>query len=703
MRNFSLFIVLILFSGNLIAQVKLSALFADNMVLQQQFEAPFWGWANAGEIVVVKGSWNNTAIEVVTKADGKWSLKLPTTKAGGPYFVTINEDTLYNVMIGEVWICSGQSNMQWALSQTDSTGHEIEKADFPNIRFFYVARDNADEPIKDCYGKWEVCGPESAATFSAIAYYFGKELYNELDIPIGLVHTSWGGSTAQAWTNYKVLEATQEGKYYIEKYKKKINNSSPGILPRNHQSPSGLYNAMLHPLIPFGIRGAIWYQGESNTGEHYIYRDLMETMISNWREEWGQGDFPLYFVQLAPFDYKVPLIGAALRDAQRKTLDIPNTGMAVTMDIGDPEDIHPANKRDVGKRLAAWALNKDYGKDIVYSGPLYNSYEMEGACIRVFFDHVINGLESNGEELSHFEIAGENKVFYPARTTIEDKSVLVTSADVAKPLAVRYAFHNTDVPNLYNKEGFPASSFRTDDWEIFTDNVEIICDYLKEEDVFLITLEGGDRTTGIRYTTDGSDPAENTMIYAKPFKIKESVVVKARAYLNDTPSEALKVSEVLRHLAVGKTVTYFQEYHQRYSGGGDLALVNGIRGSDEYHDGNWQGFRGKDVELVIDLEKEKTISRIATGFLQDQGSWILFPEKVEYYGSKDGDQFKKLGEVNNEISKKEKGSIVQDFTLNITSGKYRYLKIFAQKLSLPEWHSGAGNDAWLFLDEIIVE
>jgi hypothetical protein len=606
-------------------------------------------------------------------------------------------------MIGEVWVCSGQSNMQWRLSQTDSAEQEIEKADFPYIRLFYVARDNADEPKKDCYGKWEACSPESAATFSAVAYYFGKELYNELGVAIGLIHTSWGGSTAQAWINYQVLQSTHEGIYYIEEYKQKISNSSPGILARNHESPSGLYNAMLHPLIPYSIRGAIWYQGEANTGEHYMYRDLMETMISNWRKEWGQGDFPFYYVQLAPFDYKIPLIGAALRDAQRKSLDIPNTGMAVTLDIGDPDDIHPLNKKDVGKRLAVWALNKDYGKDIVYSGPLYSSYEIEGSGVRIFFDHAANGLESNGEELSHFEIAGEDKVFYPGRAVIEGKSVLVTSTDVANPVAIRYAFHNCDEPNLFNKNGFPASSFRTDNWEIFTDNVEVICAYLKEEDLFLITLEGGDRTTAIRYTTDGSDPETNTMIYVEPFKIKESGVIKARAYLNNTPSLAMQTSEILKHLAVGKTVSYLHEYHQRFPSGGDLALVNGITGSEKYYDGNWQGFRGNDIEIIIDLGEEYSINSLSAGFLQDQGSWILFPEKLEYYGSQDGHNFDKLGEVINEIPNNEKGAIIQEFTLNNITGAYRYIKVQASKLSLPNCHSGAGNDAWFFMDEIVVE
>ena len=703
MKKLSLLPILLLFASTLFAQLELPALFSDNMVLQQQFEAPFWGWANTGEIVIAKGSWNNTAIEVETNTNGKWSLKLPTPKAGGPYIVTINEDTLHNVMIGEVWICSGQSNMQWALDKSMNGQEEIPSANYPNIRLFYVSRDNADEPSKDCYGKWEMCTPESAKTFSAVAYYFGKELNGELNVPVGLIHTSWGGSTAQAWTNYQVLQSTHEGRYYIEKYKEKINNTTPGILPRNHESPSGLYNAMLHPLIPYSIRGAIWYQGESNRWEHYLYRDLMETLISSWREEWGQGDFPFYYVQLAPFEYNIPLIGAALRDAQRISLDIPNTGMAVTIDIGDPEDIHPLNKKDVGKRLAVLALNKVYRKDIAYSGPLYNGYEMEGNSIRIFFDYVLNGLESNGEELSHFEIAGEDKVFYPASATIESKSVLVTSPDVANPLAVRYAFHNADEPNLFNKEGFPASSFRTDDWEIFTDNVEVFCEYLMEEDLFLITMEGGDRTTAIRYTTDGSEPEENTMIYVEPFKVKESGVIKARAYLNNTPSLDLQMNKILMHLAVGKTATYLHKYNQRFPGGGDLALVNGITGSEEFSDGNWQGFNGKDIEIIIDLGEEYRINSLSASFLQNQGYWILFPEKLEYFGSQDGHNFDKLGEVVNEIPKNEKGAIKQEFTLNNVAGTYRYIEVRASKLMLPTWHSGAGNDAWLFIDEIVVE
>ena len=454
--NFKIFgptlsLLFFLLTSNISAQVTLPSIFNDNMVLQQNFEAPIWGWAEPGSEIIVSGSWSRMpARTAIADKDGKWVVKLKTTSAGGPYYVYINDIAIENVMLGEVWICSGQSNMQWALEQSEDAEEEIDKADFPSMRLFYVARDNADEPSKDCYGKWEVCNPETAKSFSAVAYYFGKEIYKDLDVPVGLIHTSWGGSTAQAWTNYNILQSSPEGQYYIEKYKEKIAKATPGVVPRNHQTPSGLYNAMLHPLIPFGIRGAIWYQGESNTEEHYLYKNLMNTMISNWRDEWGQGDFPFYFVQLAPFNYQMDFIGAALRDAQRESLEILNTGMAVTMDIGNPDDIHPLNKKDVGNRLALWALANTYEKeDLVYSGPLYKSMQIDGKQIILNFDHMGSGLLCKGKELTHFTMAGDDKVFYPATAKIENNTLVVSSKKVKNPVAVRFAFENGDEPNLF--------------------------------------------------------------------------------------------------------------------------------------------------------------------------------------------------------------------------------------------------------------
>ena len=463
------FYIIITFSTSLFAQVSTPSFISSNMVLQQKFEAPIWGWAKPGSEIAVTGSWDNVKYETTSDDNGDWLVKIKTPTAGGPYTLTINDSTLTNVLIGEVWLCSGQSNMQWALNDTENAEEEVANADYPEIRLFYAARDNAREPNKDVYGQWDECKPKVAGTFSAVAYYFGKELHKELNAPIGLLHFSWGGSTAQAWTNPEVLKTTPEGRFYLEKFEEKIKSTPPGELPRNYRDPGANYYGLISPLIPYGIKGVIWYQGENNVFEHELYRNLFETMIKDWRDEWGEGEFPFYFVQLAPYNYSQDLVGAALRDAQRESLEIPNTGMVVTLDIGNPENIHPQNKLDVGKRLSLWALAKTYGKDdIVYSGPIYKSMEVEGGKIKINFDYVVSGLYCKGDKLTCFTIASDNKVFHPADAVIDGNTVVVSSDEVKNPVSVRFAFENADEPNLFNKEGLPASTFRTDNWKIIT-------------------------------------------------------------------------------------------------------------------------------------------------------------------------------------------------------------------------------------------
>ena len=464
------------FSISSFAQIHLPSFISDNMVLQQNFEAPIWGWADPGTHISISPSWDNTNYQTSADYNGNWFVKIATPSAGGPYSIIINKDTLVNVMIGEVWVCSGQSNMQWALNQSENADEEVQNANYPEIRLFYAARDNARSPNKDVYGQWDECKPKVASTFSAVAYYFGRELFKKLHVPIGLLHFSWGGSTVQAWTNPEVLKTTPEGKYYLEKFKEKIKNTPPGELPRNYRDPGANFYGLIKPLIPYGIRGVIWYQGENNVFEHQLYRNSFETMIKDWRDEWGEGDFPFYFVQLAPYNYSQKLVGAALRDAQRKSLDIPNTGMVVTLDIGNPDNIHPKDKMDVGKRLSLWALAKTYDeKNIVYSGPIYKSMKIvrqtpngEISKIRITFDHIGSGLYCRGEKLTCFTIAGSDSIFYPANAVIDNNTILVSSDEVKNPVAVRFAFENTDEPNLFNKEGLPASTFRTDDWKIIT-------------------------------------------------------------------------------------------------------------------------------------------------------------------------------------------------------------------------------------------
>ncbi|MCF8373819.1 MAG: chitobiase/beta-hexosaminidase C-terminal domain-containing protein [Bacteroidales bacterium] len=687
------------------SQITLPSIFADNMVLQQNFEAPIWGWAKPGTEISVSGNWSRMpAQSTIADEDGKWMLKLKTFSAGGPFEVYINDIILRNVMIGEVWICSGQSNMQMPLSQSEGSKTEIQNVANPNLRLFYVARDNSDEPNRDCYGKWVECTPESAETFSAVAYYFGKEINNELNVPVGLIHVSWGGSSAQAWINYNILQSTPEGKFYIEHYKEKIDKTSPGILPRDHQSPASLYNGMLKPLIPYGIAGAIWYQGEANTNEHQMYKNLMETMIDNWRDEWGQGDFPFYYVQLAPFNYDKEIIGAALRDAQRRALDIPNTGMAVIMDIGNPKDIHPTNKKDVGHRLSLWALANTYRKDgLVYSGPLYKSMKVEGKKIRIYFDHIGGGLVCKGEKLSHFTIAGNDRIFHPAEAFIEKNTILVSSKEVKNPIAVRFAFNNGDEPNLFNREGLPASTFRTDNWKISTETAMISSEYNSVIEKFLVKVEEKPGWE-IRYTLDGKEPTNLSEKYFKPITIAGDATIKAKVFVDGEPSILTSDAKIEKHLATGKKISYKNKYHEQYTAGGEFALVNSLFGSTNFKDGNWQGFFGKDMEVVIDLGKPMNIEEVKLNCLQVVDSWIVLPKQVEVYIPDDGEKFTKVAALDHEVPAALTEEFVHEFDSKFKTVETRFIKVIAKNYGpLPEWHQSAGSDSWLFVDEIVVK
>lgn len=638
----SLLVLFIFFIFTASAEIRLPAIIADNMVLQQQSSDPIWGWASPGEQISVTGSWAN-GVTVKTQAgeNGKWMVSIHTPKAGGPYTLTIKGDetiVLKNVMIGEVWVCSGQSNMEmpvsgWPGASILNSAKEISAADYPNIRLFTVKRKVAFKPQENCTGSWSECSPQTVKNFSATAYFFGRQLYKKLKVPVGLIHSSWGGTVAEAWTSSsalrklggfdKALNTVDSIQNHLNEIRKKdeenaklwdqksnyinlqyshtdfndaewktmqlpdhwedaglpgidgivwfrkvvnipaswagkdltldlgpiddeditwfngkevgairkegfwaksrsytvpgsvvktgkntiairvtdlrgnggiygdkksmqlypVNESpdqgislagdwkykvavvkQPSNLGENPNTPSVLFNGMIAPLIPFGIRGAIWYQGEANVGRADQYAKLFPAMIADWRNRWSRGDFPFYFVQIAPYPYGGNgMQAAALRDAQRKSLRVPHSGMVVTLDIGDTTNIHPANKEEVGRRLSLWALNKIYGQsDIVYSGPLYNSMQVKGNKAIISFTHTDGGLMTKGGPLNSFEIAGANGQFVPAKARIQDNQVVVQSDEVDHPTAVRYGWRDTAVPHLFNEAGLPASSFSTE-------------------------------------------------------------------------------------------------------------------------------------------------------------------------------------------------------------------------------------------------
>lgn len=451
-------ILVLLFLGistALSAKVSLPALFTDHMVLQQKSEVAVWGWAAPLEKVIVIGSWNNKPVEAVADSYANWKVSLQTPAAGGPYTVTIlgsNTIVLQDVLIGEVWLCSGQSNMEWsAKAGIDNATQEVLNANFPNIRFFDVANRSANVPQLDVSGTWTSCTPETMSEFSAIGYFFGRELYQNLNVPIGLINSSWGGTPAETWVNAEVIandKALAAAATKIEQ------------LPWCPEKPGQTYNAMIAPLIPYAIAGVLWYQGETNVRNYEVYEHLLSTLIQNWRNEW-QRDLPFYYVQIAPYKYGDDDKGVQVREAQRKVLAVPNTGMVVVSDIGNIDDIHPRNKLDVGKRLANWALSKTCGKEgITVSGPLYRDLKKEGNKIRLSFDYADSGLTCKGGDCTHFELAGSNGKFVPATAVIDGKTILVSAEGIKDPTAVRFGWSNTAEPNLFNTEGLPASSFQ---------------------------------------------------------------------------------------------------------------------------------------------------------------------------------------------------------------------------------------------------
>lgn len=625
-----------------VANIRLPAIISSGMVLQQKSEDPFWGWASPHEEVVIKASWmDGHSMKTRADSNGKWMVKIKTPAAGGPYTITIKGDStivLTDVLIGEVWLCSGQSNMEmpvsgWPGASLKNSASEIKDAQYPNIRLFTVKRDAAIIPHQDCSGSWSPCTPTTVAGFSATAYFFGRQLYRHLKVPIGLIHSSWGGTVAEAWTSAKALrklgdfdsalnhinavrgqvaKLQEEDKQNLQKwnmalsqvnseYEKPGFNASgwkvmklpttwesagypnldgivwfrkvivlpaswsgknleldlgpiddeditwfngervggiekmgywaanrtytvpgrlvkpgknviavrvtdmsgsggiygkpemlkiqpvkgfqgqpiglagdwkyhvavikqPSHVPDDPNTPSVLFNGMIKPLIPFEIKGAIWYQGEANVGRAAQYDTLFQAMIEDWRSRWKEGAFPFYFVQIAPFPYGGNgMQSAALRDAQRRCLKLPNTGMAVTLDIGDTTNIHPANKQEVGRRLSLWALANTYGGNgIVFSGPLYKAIEIRNDSAVISFSHTDGGLVAKGGELTFFEVAGKDGRFMKAKAVIRGNTVVVWSKNVPSPVAVRYAWTDKAVPHLFNEAALPASTFTTE-------------------------------------------------------------------------------------------------------------------------------------------------------------------------------------------------------------------------------------------------
>lgn len=457
------------------AKIKVAPILGNDMVLQRNTEVKLWGKANPNEKLTIATGWDKEKVKTVSNAKGDWMVKVKTIDAGGPYAITIasqNEKiTLENVLLGEVWLCSGQSNMEdpiagFPYQPVNGSNDLLLEADNSNIRLFSLNKSFTKEPQDSCVGDWAAASAESVAKFSAVGYLYAKQLQKKLQVPVGMICSSWGGSRIEAWMSKETIDNLPDAiKQNIQKT----------LGPNKNLTSlcSGMYNGMIAPILNYSIKGAIWYQGESNIGNYRDYAVLMVAMVNNWRKDFNQGTFPFYYVQIAPYSYNgsKAISSALLREEQLKVLPmIPNSGMISTMDIGEENCIHPAEKVTVAKRLVYWALSETYGfKGISYMNPTYKSMSVKDNKAILSFDNAPNGMTSYSKPIECFEVAGNDSVYYPAESKIDlgSKQLYVWSSKVKEPVAIRYGFSNFPKTSgyLYNTAGLPVSSFRTDNWE----------------------------------------------------------------------------------------------------------------------------------------------------------------------------------------------------------------------------------------------
>ena len=452
-------VILSFFSINMFGKIILPSVFSDNMVLQQNSKVAIWGWSDPGETVKIVTSWNSKdTIKVKADNTSAWKTNIQTIGAGGPYTIQIignGKVELKNVMLGEVWICSGQSNMEMSVNWKLINGEEeAAKANNPNIRIFHIQKIGAEYPQQNCNATWTTCTPETMRATSATGYFFARELQQKLNVPVGIIVSAWGGTPAEVWIEKSRIENNPE--LNKAKYSDKF-DGWPG-------NPGTLYNSMIYPIVPYGIAGAIWYQGESNIGNPQIYSQLMKTLIENWRADFKK-DFPFYFVQIAPYTYGANSKAEYLREQQDlASKTVANTGMVVISDlVDDVKNIHPKNKLDVGKRLATFALAETYKQNVgEYKSPAYQSMQVEKGKIRLTFDHAASGLKCTGKSPEKFLIAGDDKNFVPATAKIEGNTIVLSSKLVKVPVAVRFCFDDATMPDVFSTEGLPLAPFRTD-------------------------------------------------------------------------------------------------------------------------------------------------------------------------------------------------------------------------------------------------
>lgn len=710
MRITLLVLLGILMSLQLQAEVVLPAIFGDHMVLQRNAFIALWGRAEPGEKIDFSAEWDEMNLSIFADTRGRWRIEIPTPEAGGPYEIKIEGNNLIilkDILIGEVWLASGQSNMEWPLNRSKFGPEILKTVNEPQIRVFQVEKAPASSPRFDCKGSWALANPTSLENFSAVAYHFAKELQIELGVPIGIIHSSWGGTPAEAWMSRGQLEEVANFKPYLDKYDEAVRtfrSNSQASNPTYYRNPTCLYNAMIAPIIPFEIRGVIWYQGESNRYDPQLYHDLFPALIQNWRQEW-QRNLPFLFVQLAPYKYAEPMVGAGLREAQLQTaLQVPKTGMVVSNDVGNPDDIHPTDKRTIGHRLALHALSQTYGKDILASGPVFESSVREEAKLTLNFQDNTSPLRLQSGQ--YFEIAGADQVFHAAEVKkTGDYSLQLSSEAVSEPMAARYAFSNAAEASLFNQADLPASPFRTDDWPIFYGPAKLDINYIGLAKRYLVKLRyPASQSHALHYTLDGNQPTIDSPRYTETMRVQAGQTLMVRAWRNEIASPYLLEQTFTTHLGMDGIIVSQNAGSKEYAASGAYALIDGIMGTLNLQDGKWRGYEGEAMELTIDLGKRVRINSISTQFLINQGAWIFGPAEIQIEISNNGKSYKSvlaqsLASENLQIMPQ-----ILPIELSLNGQKARYIRIIAKPLEqLPANHPGAGKAAWLFVDELVVK
>lgn len=709
LRRLAMLLPLLGLSPIVRADIRLPAIFSSHAVLQQQQSIRLWGWAAPNDDIQVTCTWLPGQV-FKARADRstlRWRVEIPGAKASfTPHTLTVRgawqEINLTDLLFGEVWLCSGQSNMEWppAWGNVQVTEEQYRAADDAHLRFFTVPHVSVAEERDDCTGQWQVSNRTTMYEFSATAYFFGRALRDRLQIPVGLINASWGGTPIESWMHPRHFQLGGDW--------------ASIIYPRHpvwkYGNPGSMYNGMIAPLKSLNLKGFLWYQGETNTYNPHHYADLLTQLTRDWRQDFHRSDLAFYYVQIAPFRYDIPHEGAALRDAQRRALPrIQPGGMVVISDIGDTQDIHPPNKTDVGKRLAALALARTYGIAMgEICGPLLRDILPQGKEMRVRFDHADGGLICPDAQPGGFEVAGSDRQFFPAQARIEGNEVVVWSAQVSQPVAVRFAFQNTAEPQLTNAAGLPASCFRSDDWPAVWPAPIFRILRMTEQGEASVQVELPDPTYTVRYTLEQDSqratfiplPSPDTLIRLRPGDSLLVQVVDA----SGAPDQRFHHFSLVAHAATGKAVVATVQPNDQYAGSSaERTLTDGLLGHAHVKDPAWAGYMGESPTWTIDLGTMRPIRFVRLGYLVHTRSWVFPPSAVEVAVSADGLNFSPTGERVVEIPDQPQGPAVHRLEIPVDQPA-RYLRITAHNINLlPDWHPAKGNAAWLFVDEIEVE